>query len=129
MYGMIIRVTYYWDDQMGPFRAAPAGIERRDGPALAIRAIGGTLQRMGPIETVPARNWIAAALDSGRQAVAAGRDRPGLSGELVYGILDFCHQAVRDREDLPEWTPEAESRNAACVEAIAFAQRCVRGDE
>ncbi|MEU4693977.1 hypothetical protein [Actinoplanes sp. NPDC023714] len=157
-------MTYYWDLEMGPLRPVLARIGRREGLALAIRVIGWTVERMEPIKTVAARDWITTAMVAGREAVAAGRERPefpvelvssfgevqadaddeagvhsvltaliaceeapaGLSGEVVYGILDFCYQAIRDREELPEWNPETESSNWRCTEAIAFEKRCIR---
>lgn len=157
-------MEYYWDLEMEPYRRELAALGRPQGLALAMRVIEWTAERIAPIETTTARDWIAAAIAAGRESVAAGRERPGLSdelvaafgdvqedadaepgvhgvltaliacqeapeglvGEVVYGILDFCYQAVRDREDLPEWTPEAESRNRACAGTIAFEQRCVR---
>ncbi|MER7441495.1 hypothetical protein [Micromonospora avicenniae] len=54
-------------------------------------------------------------------ALLACADAPeGLTGEVLYGVLSFCYEGILDREELPEWTEEAERANARCVEAIAF---------
>ncbi|MGX1617830.1 hypothetical protein ACWIF8_28480 [Micromonospora chalcea] len=43
----------------------------------------------------------------------------GLTGEVLYGVLSF-------REEVPEWTEEAERANARRVETIAFPKTLVR---
>jgi hypothetical protein len=59
-------------------------------------------------------------------ALLACADAPeGLTGEVLYGVLSFCYEGLLDREELPEWTVEAERANARCVETIAFQKRLV----
>ncbi|MEV6010152.1 hypothetical protein AB0M29_25475 [Streptomyces sp. NPDC051976] len=49
-------------------------------------------------------------------AVLACADAPGgLSGEVLYGVLSFCYEAVRERFEESEGGPEAR-----CGAAIAF---------
>ncbi|MEU5829464.1 hypothetical protein [Micromonospora tulbaghiae] len=60
-------------------------------------------------------------------ALLACADAPdGLTGEVLYGVLSFCYEGLLDREEVPEWTEEAERANARCVETIAFQKRLVR---
>ncbi|RAO12672.1 hypothetical protein [Micromonospora noduli] len=59
-------------------------------------------------------------------ALLACADAPeGLTGEVLYGVLSFCYEGLLDREELPEWTVEAERANDRCVETIAFQRRLV----
>lgn len=54
-------------------------------------------------------------------AVLACADAPGgLSGEVLYGALCFCYEAVRERFEESEVGLEAERRTPQCVAAIAF---------
>ncbi|MFJ6946936.1 hypothetical protein ACISU4_20165 [Streptomyces wuyuanensis] len=43
-----------------------------------------------------------------------------LGAEELYGVLSFCYEGSLDREDVPEWSSEAERENARCLEVIAF---------
>ncbi|MFJ9020744.1 hypothetical protein ACIRPU_12265 [Streptomyces sp. NPDC102259] len=59
-------------------------------------------------------------------ALLACSDTPeGLSGEVLYGVLGFCYEAVLDREDVPVCSLEAELENARCREVIAFQKQAV----
>ncbi|MEV1062936.1 hypothetical protein [Streptomyces sp. NPDC050263] len=59
-------------------------------------------------------------------ALLACSDAPeGLSGEVLYGVLGFCYEAVLDGEDVPVYSLEAESDNAWCREAIEFQKQVV----
>ncbi|MEU5722827.1 hypothetical protein ABZ783_13500 [Micromonospora sp. NPDC047738] len=59
-------------------------------------------------------------------ALLACADAPeGLTGEVLYGVFSFCYEGLLDREELPEWTVEAERANVRCLEAIAFQKRLV----
>ncbi|WP_370130912.1 hypothetical protein [Streptacidiphilus sp. EB103A] len=56
-------------------------------------------------------------------AILACADAPeGLSGEVLYGVLRFCYEAVRERfeEEGSVGSLEAELANVRCVEAISF---------
>jgi hypothetical protein len=60
-------------------------------------------------------------------ALLACADAPqGLTGEVLYGVLSFCYEGLLDREELPEWTVEAERANARCVETVALQKWLVR---
>ncbi|MEU4401417.1 hypothetical protein [Micromonospora orduensis] len=53
-------------------------------------------------------------------ALLACADAPdGLTGEVLYGVLSFCYEGLLDRQQLPEWTVDAERANVRCLEAIA----------
>ncbi|MFJ8149122.1 hypothetical protein ACIQ6R_29345 [Streptomyces sp. NPDC096048] len=59
-------------------------------------------------------------------ALLACADAPGgLTGEVPYDVLSYCYEGVLEREDLPLVSPEEEHRNARCIEAIDFQQRCI----
>ncbi|SES04532.1 hypothetical protein SAMN04487983_10296 [Streptomyces sp. yr375] len=59
-------------------------------------------------------------------ALLACSDAPeGLSGEVLYGVLGFCYEAVLDREDVPVYSLEAELENARCREVIEFQKQAV----
>ncbi|MFI1188669.1 hypothetical protein [Streptomyces californicus] len=59
-------------------------------------------------------------------AILACSDAPeGLSGEVLYGVLSFCYEALLDREDIPVYSLEAEVENARCAEVIAFQKQRV----
>ncbi|WP_327683457.1 hypothetical protein [Streptomyces sp. NBC_00467] len=54
-------------------------------------------------------------------AILACADAPGgLSGEVLYGVLCFCYEALRERFEEPGVGLEAEQRSGKCVEAISF---------
>lgn len=53
-------------------------------------------------------------------AILACADAPGgLSGEVLYGVLCFCYEALRERFEDSGVGPEAEQRSDECVEAIS----------
>ncbi|MFF4658140.1 hypothetical protein [Streptomyces sp. NPDC001381] len=59
-------------------------------------------------------------------ALLACSDAPeGLSGQVLYGVLNFCYEAVLDREDIPVYSLEAELANARCREVIEFQKQAV----
>ncbi|MGV9594107.1 hypothetical protein [Streptomyces tendae] len=59
-------------------------------------------------------------------ALLACADAPGgLTGEVLYDVLSYCYEGVLEREDLPLVSLEEERRNARCIEAIDFQQRCI----
>ncbi|MFF2629434.1 hypothetical protein ACFVUN_27175 [Kitasatospora griseola] len=54
-------------------------------------------------------------------AILACADAPGgLSGEVLYGVLCFCYEALRERFEESDVGLEAERRSDKCVEAISF---------
>ncbi|MEU5741649.1 hypothetical protein [Streptomyces tendae] len=59
-------------------------------------------------------------------ALLACADAPGgLTGEVLYDVLSYCYEGVLEKEDLPLVSLEEERRNARCIEAIDFQQRCI----
>ncbi|MFE7972813.1 hypothetical protein [Streptomyces shenzhenensis] len=57
--------------------------------------------------------------------LACGDAPEGLSGEVLYGVLAFCYEAILGREDIEVYSLEAELANARCGEVIAFQKGCV----
>lgn len=54
-------------------------------------------------------------------ALLACSDAPeGLSGEVLFGVLCFCYEALRERFEVSVGSLEAELANPKCVEAISF---------
>lgn len=54
-------------------------------------------------------------------AILACADAPErLSGEVLFGVLCFCYEALRERFETSSVGLEAERESAKCVEAISF---------
>lgn len=59
-------------------------------------------------------------------ALLACADAPdGLTGEVAYGALNFCYEAILIKE-IPDPSLERERQNHACVEAIRVQQEVIR---
>ena len=54
-------------------------------------------------------------------AIRACADAPeGLSGEVLFGVLCFCYEAVREGVEVSVGSLEAELASPECVEAVSF---------
>lgn len=54
-------------------------------------------------------------------AILACADAPGgLSGEVLYGVLCFCYEVLRERFEDSGVGLEVEQRSDKCIEAISF---------
>lgn len=59
-------------------------------------------------------------------AIMACSDAPeGLSGEVLFGVLSFCYQAIVERNGDDPVTIEEEMNSPVCTDAIAFQKACV----
>lgn len=133
---------------MRPVRDELQNIRPNGRLALALTVMDRTLETMGPIEPDDVREHRNEGLSEGHEDLRAGAEKitlseeygtsqmisallacsdvpEGLSGEVLYGVLAFCREAVLDREDTEVYGLEAEPANARCGGVIAFQKNCV----
>ena len=56
-------------------------------------------------------------------ATFAAADAEGVTGGQLYGIFSWLYEGSLDREEIPEWTIEAEEANPRCNAVIAAQKR------
>jgi hypothetical protein len=125
--GLAVAVMDWTLEEMGPIHTTVVRDYLEEGMRVAHEAI-----RSGSDELVLSEEFLDQWNEVDDQAEEPGTthmmsallacaDAPdGLSGEVLYGALCFCYEAVLERQETPVEGLEEESENAKCVEAISF---------
>lgn len=102
-----------WDNESRPWGAVIQPLALRDRQELCLRVI--ELYFGAPDA------WPNGRQSRGPAVIAeyAGAVRRGLNASDVLSVMAACYEAVRDTEDVPDGSVEAERGNETCVRLIA----------